>query len=322
MPARRAVKELDVDYVLEGTVRWERDVDGTSRVRVTPQLIRVADATHVWAHIYEEPIASVFQVQSEIAERVVDALDLTLRESERMALHEQDTRNLEAYNYYLLGNEVLSSSPTQASAQQAVEMFEKAVDLDPNFEKARSKLAEAHAGLYWARFRTLFSVRDQDYEAELDRLYPESFGTDSVSYHLARGILLTRLGRADAARTEFGAARDALEPRLAVRPETARLHAQLGLAYAGLGRRDLAVREGRRAVDLQPLEETPYAGAAMVDNLAHIYVLVGDYEGAVRQLEILMAADSPVSRAWLRVDPTWDPLRDEPAFQRLLEEGS
>lgn len=315
-------RELDVDYVLEGTVRWENDPDGTSRVRVTPQLIRVADATHVWADIYEEPIASVFQVQSEIAERVVGALNLTLRESERSALREQDTRNMEAYNYYLLGNEVLASSPTQTSAQQAVELFERAVELDPSFERARSKLAEANAGLYWASFRMLFGVRDQDYEAELDRLYPESFGTDPVSYHLARGILLRRLGRGEAAETDFAEARAILEQRLAAEPETARLHAQMGLASAGLGLDDLAVREGLRAVDLQPLAENPLTGAALVDNLAHIYVLVGDYERAVTQLERLVTADTPVSRPWLRVDPTWDPLRDLPEFQRLLDDGA
>ncbi|KPK79020.1 MAG: hypothetical protein AMS25_14025 [Gemmatimonas sp. SM23_52] len=72
-------QELGVAYILEGTVRWENLPEGQSRVRVTPQLIRVTDATHVWAEIYEEPLASVFEVQSEIAEKVADALDVTLR---------------------------------------------------------------------------------------------------------------------------------------------------------------------------------------------------------------------------------------------------
>ena len=62
--------ELGIDYILEGTVRWENVPDGPNRVRVTPQLINVKDGTHLWAEIYEEPMESVFEVQSEIAEKV------------------------------------------------------------------------------------------------------------------------------------------------------------------------------------------------------------------------------------------------------------
>ncbi len=316
---REIGEELGVDYVLEGTVRWEKVADGPSRVRVTPQLIRVEDDTHVWAHIYEEPIASVFAVQSEIAERVVDALGVTLVDRERTALKSGPTSNVEAYSYYLLGDKYLQSG-TQAGFQEALAMFESAVELDPDFQLARHRLAETHANLYWGSFRTLFGVRDDDYQRTLERLSLGSFAPDTGSYFLAKALVLSRaaMGNAEA---YFDSARAYLEPRAARRPADSYVHALLGLAYAGLDRADDAVREGRRAVELLPLAEDAYAAAALVDNLAHIYVLVGNYDAAVDQLELLLSVDSPVSVPWLMADPTWDPLRDQARFRNLLEEA-
>jgi TolB-like protein len=311
--------ELDIDYILEGTVRWENVPDGPNRVRVTPQLIKVEDGTHLWAEIYEEPMESVFEVQSEIAEKVAEALDLTLLEPERLALKTAPTTNLEAYRYYLLGDEYLRSGASRTSAQQALEMFEMAVQLDPEFEMARSKLAEAHANIYWGSFRMLTGVRELDYETALFRLYPESFGTDTGSYYLARAILHERAGEDEMAQADFDSARAVFSGRVAAQPEDARLHAGLGLAYAGLGRSEDAVREGRRATELLPLADDAYAGAALADNLAHIYVRVGDHAAAVDELESLLAVDAPLSLPWLIADPTWDPLREEPSFQRLVQ---
>lgn len=311
--------ELEIDYILEGTVRWENVPDGPNRVRVTPQLIKVDDGTHLWAEIYEEPMESVFEVQSEIAKQVAEALDLTLLEPERLALQTAPTTNLEAYRYYLLGDEYLRSGASRTSALQALEMFEMAVQLDPDFEMARRKLAEAYANIYWGSFRMLTGVRERDYETALLRLYPESFGSDSGSYYLARAILHERLGQRETALADFDSARAVLSERVAERPEEARLHAGLGLAYAGLGRAEEAVREGRRATELLPLSEDAYAGAALADNLAHIYVRVGEHRAAIELLDSLLDADAPLSLPWLSADPTWDVLREEPRFQRLLQ---
>jgi TolB-like protein len=314
-------RELSVDYVLEGTVRWESLPDGSSRVRVTPQLIRVADATHVWAEIYEEPVASVFQVQSAIAERVVGEMGLTLRATERLALKAEPTSNVEAWRFYQLGNQYLSSSRTDAGVQEALAMFESALELDPDFDLAQRKLAEAHASLYWASFRLRFGVAGLDYEREIEQLYLDSFGADTASYYLTKAILLLRAEGAETARAFFDSARAILEPRVSVRPGDARLHAQLGLAMAGLDRADVAIREGRMAVDLLPLAEDAYAGSALADNLAHIYTLVGEHDAAIEQIESILSVDAPVTRAWVENDPTWVALRDDPRFQRLMEEA-
>ncbi len=88
-------EELGVEYVLEGTVRWARS-EGGSRVRITPQLIRVADDSHLWAASYDRVMEDVFEIQSEIATRVIQQLEVTLIEREQDALEIRLTDNLEA----------------------------------------------------------------------------------------------------------------------------------------------------------------------------------------------------------------------------------
>ncbi|MGB3562913.1 MAG: serine/threonine-protein kinase, partial [Thermoanaerobaculia bacterium] len=94
-------QELGVDYVLEGSVRWERAADGPSRVRVTPELIRVVDDTHVWSDRYDRELERIFEVQSDIAEQVTRQIGVTLLDPERELLAARPTDNVEAYQVYL-----------------------------------------------------------------------------------------------------------------------------------------------------------------------------------------------------------------------------
>ena len=98
--------DLGVDYVLEGSVRWEHGQGKESRVRITPQLIRVADDTHVWADRYDRVLADVFAIQSEVAESAVRAMGVTLLPPEQTRLKEISTSDLEAYDLYLQGVEL------------------------------------------------------------------------------------------------------------------------------------------------------------------------------------------------------------------------
>jgi serine/threonine protein kinase len=95
-------KELGVDYILEGSVRWAK-VGGQPRVRITPQLIRVSDDRHVWADNYERELMEVFAVQADIAAQIVKQLGLTLLDSDRNELASRPTEDSRAYDYYLRG---------------------------------------------------------------------------------------------------------------------------------------------------------------------------------------------------------------------------
>lgn len=145
---RQIAEELDVDYVLEGTVRWAEDGAGRQLVRITPQLIRVADDTHVWAEVFEREVGNVFALQAEIAERVINMLGITLLAPERRKLRVPVTGNMAAYQAYLRGLELVDQpffSPSHVEA--AIGAFERSVALDPGFAQAWAQLSQAHSYL-------------------------------------------------------------------------------------------------------------------------------------------------------------------------------
>jgi len=150
---RQIGQELGVDYVLEGTVRWQRGAGRSSRVRVTPQLVRVADDTQLWGDRYDRDMKDIFAVQSEIAEQVVDKLGLAMRQPAPQEAEAQPTRNLEAYQSYLRGR-ALRDSPSlnREMTQQAVGLLENAVRLDPQFAVAWAVLSTTHSSAYHNRF--------------------------------------------------------------------------------------------------------------------------------------------------------------------------
>jgi serine/threonine-protein kinase len=143
---RQIGRELGVDYVLEGSVRWE---GSGGAIRVTPQLIRVSDDSHLWSERYDAKIANVFEVQATIAEQVAQSLDLTITGPERQALATHPTDNMEAYAYYLRGNDYRIGSWGEIKRLDiAIEMYQKAVKLDPDFALAFARLSQAHSSLY------------------------------------------------------------------------------------------------------------------------------------------------------------------------------
>lgn len=147
-------QELAVDYVLEGTVRWDRPEAGPSRVRVTPQLIRVSDDINIWTESYDEVLSDIFALQSDIAESVARALDIQLLEPQRRALSARPTENLEAYDLYLRGNDRYTRRFVEEEARAAVRMYESAVELDPEFAQGWAALARARVWLHHQFGRT------------------------------------------------------------------------------------------------------------------------------------------------------------------------
>jgi TolB-like protein/Flp pilus assembly protein TadD len=162
-------EDLGVDFVLEGTVRWDRREGGASRVRVTPQLIRVADDTHVWSDTYDRDIDDLFSVQSEIATNVVSSLGVTLLEPERDAIGAQPTQNLEAYQAFVRGTEYARENSIEA-IRLSIKMFERAVELDSSFALAWAGLSQANSRIYHFGFdRT--EERIQQARAANDRAF-------------------------------------------------------------------------------------------------------------------------------------------------------
>jgi len=126
------------------------------------------------------------------------------------------------------------------------------------------------------------------------------------------------LQRHDLERAYYDSARTFLATKVRERPEDPRLHSALGIACAGLGRRQEAIEEGRRGVELLPISVEAMRGYFRVMDLARIYAMVGEHDSAVARLQYLLSIPGHLTVARLRTDPAWDPLRGHPRFQRLV----
>lgn len=486
--------DLGVDFVLEGTVSWDRGTGRESRVRIAPALTQVADDTQVWADQYDRVTADIFAIQSEVAENVVRAMGVKLVPREMTALKAISTNDTEAYGFYLRGLEFADRGQGKEEQEGALRMFQAAVDRDPRFTQALARLARAHAGLYFYYFDRS-QERVDNAKGALDRLVP--LGPDLAETHIARGYyqywvlgdypraldafkaalllqpssnevlegisyVLRRQGRwqesakesakwlevdprspialaqhgqtcgllrryaeadrvfalatslnpqlgyswawraliqvlwhgdvekarslvsearqmplvydsqyrlahtafrialikrdfqaalrllhgekreafsnqwsylpidllrgethrlageNDLARLSFEAGRRRLQELIAKDPDESRYYSALGIACAGLGLREEALRAARRGTELMPPSKDLWRALWRIEDLALVHTMLGQQDEAIDRLDFLLSHTGEVSTHILRLEPRWDPLRANPRFQALL----
>ncbi len=142
-------KELGVDYVLEGTIRWEKSGE-TDRVRISPQLIQIKEDVHLWAESYDAVLTDIFEVQSGIARQVAEALDVTLLKSEQDALDRLPTTSARAYDFYLRGKQLFTiAAHRPEDLALAEEMHRSAIEIDPEFAQAYAELGTVYVEMFW-----------------------------------------------------------------------------------------------------------------------------------------------------------------------------
>ena len=490
-------RDLEADYLLIARVRWATAADGTRRVEVSPELVEAAPGrppTTRWQQPFEASVTDVFQVQGDIASKVVSALDVAIGADQKEVLTEKPTANLAAYEAFLRGEEAsdgVSITTGPLDLRRAMGYYEQAVALDSTFTQAWAQLARARAYFYYIATpepglregakdaaehasrlgpdhpETQLALGDYHlnvrgegaaalaaYEAGLKtapgradlltgaalaeqvlgrwdaalghleraraldprsratarrlaatlirlRRYPEAMAAaergmalapdnldmleNLAMVHLAQGNLagaraaiqahskgiqpadlvvyfgnywdlywalddaqqqlLVRLppsafaddrlawaivvtetlwlrGDRSRARAYADTARMASEEVLRNNPDDAQRRTFLGLAFAYLGRKADAVRDGERGVALLPASKDGYTGPYLQHVLARIYLMVGEPDKAIDQLEVLLKLPYFLSPGWLRIDPTFDPLRNQPRFRKLAEETS
>jgi TolB-like protein/tetratricopeptide (TPR) repeat protein len=484
-------RELDAHYLLTATVRWQKG-GGGNRVQVSPELVEIRASgapASKWQQPFDAAMTDVFQVQSDIATKVVQALGVALAASAEKQLSEKPTQNLAAYDAFLKGEEASKSMAVSdpPSLRKALGFYEQAVALDPGFVQAWAQVSRASSGLYFesipttalaerarqagekavalapnrpegylalgqylqsvvfdfpraleltakgqhlapgnadllteaaraeqalgrwdealehlrqaerldprsvntaatlgrlllnlrrypeardainrgqalapdnlnlieykammflgegdlagaravlqaaskevepialvayfATYRDLVWVLDEEHREILLRLTPGAFDDDRGTWAICLAQAYALKGDAANMRAHAEEARKAMEEQLRATPNNDQLHVLLGLTLAYLGRKEQAIREGERGVALDPISKDAYWGTYDQHQLARIYMLVGEPEKALDQLEPLLKIPYWLSPGWLKIDPNFDPLRKNPRFQKLV----
>jgi len=289
---RQIGAELDVDYVLAGTVRWERSGSGPSRVRVTPQLVRVADDTQLWGDRYDREMKDIFAVQTEIAEQVVDKLGLAVGHPGRPEAGAQPTQNLDAYQLYLRGkSQHHDPSLTRELHREAVELLEQAIRLDPGFALAWAELSHAHTSAYHFRFdfneERLAKAREC-----ADRAL--SLKTDLREGHLALGYYYYQ-GRRD-----YGQALEEFRLAAGGRENDPEILKAMAYIQRRQGRWDESIAAMEKAFALSP------RNVELASNMSGTYQSLRRWADALRfaDIAISLVPDSPwlhLSKALLQI---------------------
>jgi len=489
---REISKALGVSAILEGSVRKDK---GTNRVRVNVQLIDATNDKHLWAEDYDRDLTDVFAIQTDLAKKIADELHAKLSPSEKEQIARKPTENGEAYLAFVEAHNLGRDLEDLPKLKQAMQLYERALQLDPNFALAAASYSRLESWIYHTyepiperreKMRSLanralqlqpdlpeghlalgfsFYYGDRDYDRALaefaiaqkglpndadaflaigaiqrrqgkwdesnanlekaaslspnetwplqnlalnyqmlrnweaanrtvDRalkLTPNSFplwsiraqseiaekGTfetvergakmlaarpvgEDVQIHfnvaLAQTRLLQRqyaealriietikdealandleslmgkygaigiarklLGDAAGAREALLKAKGYAEKYVAVAPDEAKRHLPLAEALAWLGEKEAAIGEAKRAMELLPESVDAFDGPNCTQKLAEVYMIVGDYDRALPIVDGLLSRPSALTVAILKINPLWDPVRNDPRFIAILQ---
>ena len=484
-------KALGVSNILEGSVRRSGN-----KMRVNVQLIDANTDEHIWAndYDYDRGVTDVFEIQSDLAREIANALQARLSPAEKSRITQKPTENGEAYLAFVEAHNLSCAMEDSTKLKQSEQLYQRAIELDPNFalalarysqleswmlrthegtaesrEKARTlaqralqlqpDLPEAHLALGFSYY-----YGDNNYEAALkefeiaqqalpnesevylaigaiqrrqgkwaestanlekavslnpkdswplqnlalnyqmlrnfdaanktiDRalqINPKGFSLWGIKAKLAigekgdlsvgeglmekakslslnseerlkmfegqakflldqrkyqevlqlgatvpddtfaavpgslafkyfpLGIAHKALGDEAAAQAAFLKAKSILEEQLKQKPDDADLRVQFAKLLAWLGEKDAAIAEAQRAIDLRPESKDAFEGPAVAEQAAQVYVIIGDKARAIELLDELLSRPSELTSQILKLDPAWDPLRNDPAFQALF----
>jgi serine/threonine protein kinase/Tfp pilus assembly protein PilF len=249
-------RKLKVSTVLEGGVRKMGN-----RLRITCELVNVADGYHLWSERYDREIEDIFAIQDDISQAIVKALRVILTEGEKKAIENKPrSTNIQAYDYYLRGRQFIHQL-RRRSLEYARQMFNKAIELDPNYALAYTGVADASSLLFQYFDARDFNLRQAD-KASKKALELEP---DLAEAHVSRGIVGSLTHRFDEAEQSFTRATK-LEPQLF---EASYWY---GMGLMAEGRFQEAIKMFERSSQLRPED---YQSAFF---MGQAYKALGDHE--------------------------------------------
>jgi adenylate cyclase len=227
-------RELDVKYVLEGSVR-----KAGAKVRVNGQLINGETGGHVWADRYDRDLTDIFAIQDEITHAIVEQLKVKLLPQERKSIEQAPTDNIEAYTYYLRGRQFFHRH-SKSYYQLARRMFAKAVELDPAYARAYAGIADCDSFLF-LHYHIDISI-DTILATSAQAL---ALDAGLAEAHASRGLALSLVEKYDEAMPEF-------ERAISLDPNSFEAHYFMARACFAQNKMDRAAALFERAAELRP----------------------------------------------------------------------
>jgi len=296
-------EELGVDTVLEGSVRRADD-----QVRITAQLIDVSTDSHLWSETYDRELKDVFAIQDDIAHSISDALEMTLSPKERRAIQNVATSNAKAYDFYLRGRSYMYIM-TGHDFENAIRMFQQAIDLDAKYVLAYSGMADAYSLMFLhgaiSRKNTEKAKEACEKAIALDPDSSEAHASHGLALHInkeyaeaerefEKAIELNPnlfeayyyFGQVHSLQGEFEKAADMYLKAMAINPADYLPPIYLAQAYASLGRRQDEMKTRLASVDVvqRYLEMNPHDNRALLFGAIQLYI-VGEREKGVELAE-------------------------------------
>jgi serine/threonine protein kinase/tetratricopeptide (TPR) repeat protein len=232
---RKVGEQLGAGTVLEGSVR-----KAGNRLRISAQLVKVADGYQLWSERYDRELEDVFAIQDEIAENIVKALRVVLSDREKRAIEKAPTANVQAYEFYLRGRQYFHQW-RKKGVEYARRMFERAMDIDPDYALAHAGAADCCSALYtwWDASKANLEGADS-YSRRALALDPEL-----AEAHEARGLALTLRKQYEEAEAEF---REAIR----LNPKLFEGHYFFARACLAQGKYEQAAKLFEQASELRP----------------------------------------------------------------------
>ncbi len=268
--AREIGKALGVGTLLEGSVRR-----AGNRVRVNVQLINAENDEHIWAEDYDRELTDVFAIQTDLAQKIVSALQAKLSPTEKERLDRRPTQSSDAYLLFVQAHDYVSRGDMfHDTSRRALPLFEQAIKIDPNFALAFAGLSRAQSWLYHSA-NPLPALREK---ARLNAVEAVRLQPDLPEGHLALGFSYYYGDRDyERALAEFEIARRGL-------PNDAQAYFAIGSIQRRQGKWAESTANLEKAATLDP------RNADILSNLVFSYIALRNFEAANRTVDRIIAA--------------------------------